>query len=69
MVIWFPLRNVRSKYKCALTMHEDMVLVVRPYVTIYIYMVTNIQAWHEAIQFSPPNLSEGGLLRSPNIGS
>ena len=39
MVIWFPLRKVRSKSECAYTMRVGMVLVVRPYVHhIYIYI-------------------------------
>ena len=61
-VSWFPLRNVRSKYECAHTIQVGMVLVVRPYVYIYSDKHTSTC---EAIQISPPNLSEGGALRLP----
>ena len=49
--------------ECAHTMRKGMVLVIRPY--IHIYIVTNIQARVRLKKKSPPNLSEGGSLRSP----
>ena len=62
-VIWFPLRNVRNKCECAHTIRVGIVLVVRPYIQYYIYIVTNIQACAKEIKNSLPNLSEGGSLR------
>ena len=65
IIIWFPLRNVRNKSECAHTMRVGMLLVVRPYVH-YIYSDKHTST-REEIKISPPNLSEGGSLRSPII--
>ena len=66
IVIYFSLCKVRSKCECAHTMRMDMVLVVRPYVhhILYIYGDKYTSA-REETEISPPNLSEGGSLRSP----
>ena len=66
MAILFPLRNVRSKYECAHTMQVGMVLdwLSGHTYTIYIFSDKHTST-HEAIQISPPNLSEGGSLHSP----
>ena len=46
-------------------MSVGMVLVVRSYIHHFIlYRVNKLTSAHEAIQISPPNLSEGGLLCS-----
>ena len=63
IVIWFPLCNVRNKCECAHTMRVGMVLVVRPYVHHIIYSDKHTSVCEE-IKISPPNLSEGGSLRS-----
>ena len=57
MVIWFPLRNVRSKCECAHTLRVGMVLVVRPYVHhIYIFItyVSEIEQhdWSVGVEYS-----------------
>ena len=38
VVLWFPLSNVRKKCESAHTVGVGMVLVVRPYIPIYIYI-------------------------------
>ena len=49
--------------ECTHTMRVGMVLVVRPYDTIYMYSDKHTRARDETI-ISPPNLSDGGSLRS-----
>ena len=66
IVIWFPLRNVRSKCECAHTVRVGMVLVVRPYI-YHIYSDNKHTSACEEIKISPPNVFEGGSLHLPII--
>ena len=52
---------------CSHAMQMGMVLVVRPYVPIYIYIYSDKHTGaREEIKISSPNLSEGGSLHSAN---